>query len=257
MHWRSMDPRHPLYTPELGRQFGRTVEDLYVRMDGALGRALEHVDGDTTLIVLSDHGFNPFYRTFGLNAWLLENGYAALRAPERRGELKMFANTDWARTYAYGLGINALYLNRRGRERDGIVRGGRQADALLDDIARRLEEVTDPETGQRVIARAYRKEEVYSGEAAEEAPDIVLGFNRGYRASWETILGTYEGDVIADNDDKWSGDHCMDVSGLAGVLLSNRTITADSPALIDLAPTILAQYGVPAPPGTEGRNVLQ
>ncbi len=256
VHWRSMDPRHPLYTPELGEQFGKTIEDLYVRMDGVLGKALERVDDDTTLIVLSDHGFNPFYRTFSLNGWLLENDYARLRDPGRRGELKLFANTDWNGTYAYGLGINGLYLNVRGREKAGVVGRGRQSDALLDEIARGLEDVSDPATGERVIARAYRKEEVYRGEAAEDAPDIIVGFNRGYRASWGTILGTYEADVIADNDDKWSGDHCMDVAGLSGVLLSNRKITADAPALVDMAPTILARYGVEAPPGTEGRNVL-
>ena len=90
-----------------------------------------------------------------------------------------------------------------------------------------------------------------------DAPDIILGYSRGYRASWATILGTYGKAVVADNDDKWSGDHCMDVNVLPGVLLANRTITSDDPALIDLAPTILAEYGMGAPPGTEGKVVLE
>ena len=256
MYWRAMDPRHPLYTPELGEQYGRTIEELYVRMDAVLGETLRHVDDDTTLIVLSDHGFNPFYRTFNLNGWLLENGYAKLRDASLRGTTKLFANTDWSGTSAYGLGINSLYLNIRGRERDGIVRPGRQEKILLDELARKLEAEKDPDTGERIIVKAYGKREAYSGDALDGAPDLVLGYNRGYRASWGAILGTYEDNVVSDNDDKWSGDHCMDVNGLSGVLLSNKQITSESPALIDLAPTILAEYGIEAPSKCEGRVVL-
>jgi len=257
MFWRTMDPRHPLYTPELGAQFGKTLEDLYVRMDAVLGQALEHVDDKTTLIVMSDHGFSPFYRTFGVNAWLLENGFARLRDAGRRGEDKVFANTDWGHTYAYSLGINSVYLNLRGREQNGVVGMGRQANALVDELVEKLEAVKDPATGQKVISRVYKGPEVYRGQAAEEAPDLVLGFNRGYRASWGTVLGTYEQEVLGDNDDPWSGDHCMDVAGLSGVLVTNREVTVEDPALIDMAPTVLAEYGFPAPPGTEGRAILR
>jgi predicted AlkP superfamily phosphohydrolase/phosphomutase len=213
------------------------------------------MDDDTTLIVLSDHGFSPFYRTFAVNSWLLEHGYARLRDPSNRtGQL--FTNTDWDKTVAYNLGINALYLNVQGREQNGIVRVGQEADALTDELAKRLENEKDSATGQRIIVHAYRKKEVYRGNALDSAPDIVLGFNRGYRSSWGTILGGYEPDIVTNNTDKWSGDHCMDVNLLPGVLLSNRPISSDSPALVDLAPTILAQFRIESPPGTEGKVVL-
>jgi predicted AlkP superfamily phosphohydrolase/phosphomutase len=257
MYWRTMDPRHPLYTAALGRQYGRTVEDLYAKMDAALAKAMKYVDANTTLLVLSDHGFNPFYRTFSQNAWLLENGYAALRDPALRGQTKLFANTNWDKTYAYGLGINGLYLNLRGRDKHGVVSRGRQADMLLDEIVAKLAAEKDPETNQAVFAGVYKAKDVYRGPCAKDAPDIILGFNRGYRASWKTILGTYERKVVADNQDKWSGDHCMDPSGLSGVLLANRKITSETPALIDLAPTILAEYGLAAPAGTQGKVILE
>jgi predicted AlkP superfamily phosphohydrolase/phosphomutase len=128
---------------------------------------------------------------------------------------------------------------------------------LRDEIAEKLDEVKDPETGERVIRKAYRKEEAYHGRYMEDAPDIVLGYSRGYRASWRTILGSYDKEILGDNDDKWSGDHCMDVNELPGVLLTNRKITSESPGLIDLAPTILAEYGVEPPAGTEGKNILE
>lgn len=256
MYWRAMDPRHPLYTPELGEQFGKTIEDLYVRMDAILGTAMEHCDADTTLLVVSDHGFRPFYRTFSQNTWLLEHGFAKLTDSALRGRSESLAATDWDRTYAYGLGINGLYLNLEGRERNGIVRRGREEERLLGELVKQLEAAKDPETNSAVFSKVYRAKDVYHGPYVDGAPDLILGFNHGYRASWQTVLGGYDNDVVANNDDKWSGDHCMDVNGLSGVLLANRPITSESPSLVDLAPTILAEFGMPAPPETEGKVIL-
>ena len=256
MYWRAMDPRHPLYSPELGRQFGKTIEDLYVRMDAILGMAMEHADKDTTLLVLSDHGFHPFYRTFSQNTWLLEHGYAQVTDPGLRTEGQSFSATDWNRTQAYGLGINGLYLNLEGREMNGIVRRGREEERLLNQLVAKLEATKDPDTGHAVFHRVYKAKDIYRGPYLDAAPDLILGFNEGYRASWKTILGAYEDKVVADNDDKWSGDHCMDVESLSGVLLANRPITSETPSLVDLAPTILAEFGMPPPPETEGKAIL-
>ncbi len=256
MFWRAMDPRHPLYTPELGRQHGKTLEDLYARMDDVVGQALERIDDETTVIIMSDHGFQPFYRTFNLNTWLKESGYARTMAGAAADGGKYLSHTDWNRTVAYGLGINSLYINRRGREATGLVGAGRQTDALIDELARKLAEVRDPETGETVMRQVYKGREIFKGPAAEEAPDLVLGYADGYRASWETVLGTYAPDILGDNNDKWSGDHCMDPANLSGVLITNRKLKVADPALTDLAPTILAQYGLKPPPETEGRVVL-
>src|SRR5437763_514133 len=67
-------------------------------------------------IVTSDHGFSSFDRGFQLNAWLAENSFLALRG-RARGE--GFVGVDWSRTQAYGLGLNGLYVNLRGRETKG------------------------------------------------------------------------------------------------------------------------------------------
>jgi predicted AlkP superfamily phosphohydrolase/phosphomutase len=107
-----------------------------------------------------------------------------------------------------------------------------------------------------VFARVFKAKDIYRGAHVASAPDVVLGYHAGFRASWETVLGTYAADVVADNTDPWSGDHCMYSGDLRGVLLSNRPIASDAPAMTDLAPTILAEYGVPAPEGTEGSALL-
>ena len=90
-------------------------------MDEAIGRVLETIDENTTVIVMSDHGFSPFYWGVNLNSWLLEKGYVTLKNPSRQGELPLFLNVDWSQTSAYAVGLQGLYVNLKGREINGII----------------------------------------------------------------------------------------------------------------------------------------
>ena len=256
MLWRFMDERHPNYDSELADKYAGVLEKLYQEMDEVVGTVLEKVDENTTLLILSDHGFAPFYRSFNLNTWLLDNGYVFLQDDSLREQTEFLLNVDWSRTRAYGLGLNALYLNLRGRERYGTVMPGVEAEQLLDEIIRKLLSVTDPETGRPVMTRVDRATEVYTGPYVTEAPDLLVGYNRGYRAGWGTILGKFPRAVLEDNRNEWSGDHCMDFRLVPGVLLSNRKLRAAAPALTDLAPTILAEFGIEKTPEMVGQSVF-
>ena len=128
------------------------------------------VDNNTTLLVLSDHGFAPYRHSFNLNTWLLNNGYITRKAVASGDASEPFADVDWSRTRAYGLGLNGLYLNIRGREREGIVEPGAQADALLQEIRQKLLEVRDPKDGSQVITRIDLASEVYQGPYARTGP---------------------------------------------------------------------------------------
>jgi len=240
--WRTLDTGHPLYTPELARQQGDFLPGLYEAMDREIGHAMAACDDETLLIVLSDHGFSSFRRQFDLNSWLLENGYAALRRGAERGDSEYFGGTDWGATRAYGLGINSLYLNLRGREPDGCVVAA-EKERLRDEIIARLEAVIDPVTGEKPIHGVYRPESIYTGAEVRHAPDLIVGYNPHHRASWDTILGKYGQAVLSDNRDPWSGDHCMDRAFLSGCLFSNRRIPQENPALETLAPYILENLG--------------
>ncbi len=253
--WRALDPRHPLYTPELAAAHGDALPDLYARMDAVAGRILDSCDpADTLFILLSDHGFTSFRRQFNVNTWLLDNGYAALTNRDAGAETDYFAATRWGDTSAYGLGINSLYLNLRGREPDGCVSTG-DFDSLRNEIARKLEAYVDPATGEHPVHRAYRPDEIFHGPCAGRAPDLVLGYNAGWRASWSTILGTYSREICEDNLDPWSGDHCMDSQFMPGVLFANRDIASRSPALVDIAPSILSAFGLPSDPLMDGNDI--
>ena len=163
---------------------------------------------------------------------------------------------DWSRTRAYGLGLNGLYLNLRGREREGIVGSGPEARSLLDEIAHKLLAVRDPAGGLAPVTRVDRADEVYTGPHVRSAPDLVIGYNSGYRAGWETVLGRFSSVVLEDNIEPWSGDHCIDYTLVPGVLLSNKRIAIEAPALTDVAPSILSEFGIDKPKHMVGRSVF-
>ncbi len=254
--WHLRDENHPLYDPEARQRLGDVIEELYEDMDPIVARILERLDDDTTLIIMSDHGFSPLYRNFQLNAWLERNGYLVLRRGRRSGSLLM-GDIDWSRTRAYALGLNALYVNLRGREGSGIVNPGLERDRLVEELIEKLEAVRDPETGDSVVKRAHPREKVYHGPHLERAPDILVGYDWGYRSGWESALGdVVAGDLVTDCEDKWSGDHCGATEIVPGVLFSNRPLLLDGPRLHDITPSILAEFGIPAPEQMTDRNIF-
>ena len=155
-----MDASHPAH--DSSRKNSDAIENTYINMDEILGVTLEKIDQKTTLIVLSDHGFAPFYRSFNLNTWLKKEGYIVLKNNSGKGEF--FENVDWSRTRAYGYGFNSLYLNLKGREKNGVVNQGKERNLLMKELENKLLAVLDPKTGKRVVNRMYESENVYSGD---------------------------------------------------------------------------------------------
>ena len=114
----------------------------------------------------------------------------------------------------------------------------------------------DTDDGKPAVAQVDRADEVYHGPQVLKAPDLVIGYHRGYRASWGTALGDITEEVFSDNDSAWSADHCMASREIPGVVFSNRPIVLDQPSLVDLAPTILEEFGVRPPEAMTGGNLF-
>ncbi|MGD9344828.1 MAG: alkaline phosphatase family protein [Candidatus Aminicenantes bacterium] len=256
MFWSHIDKSSPLYDPALAAKYGDTIRDIYVEADKILDKAIQKADKDTIIMVVSDHGFSPFRWSFNANTWLKENGYHALINPWKQGEDQLFMNSDWSRSKAYAFGLNGLYINERGREGEGIVSPGAEKENLLIEIARKLEQYVDPKTGEKPILRAYLSKEIYNGPYADQAPDIVMGFNRGYRISWSSPMGNFPKEIIVDNTEKWSGDHCVAPEIVPGIFLINRKMKANNPEFIDVTATILKIFGINKPADMRGTSVI-
>jgi len=250
MMWRPMDPGHPAYDPEKDREFKDVVGSLYERFDRLVGDTLERVSPGTLVVVMSDHGFASWRRGFNLNGWLRENGYLAARNPGARSDPGFLTNVDWSRTRAYALGLNGLYVNVRGREKEGVVPPDQRA-ALVEEIATKLLAVEDPATGQPAITKVYRRDEFYEDRGhLEIGPDLLVGYAKETKSTDESAGGSVTGEVFSDNELEWSGDHSMDHETVPGVLFASRPLKRPVERLKDLAGAILAEYGVEDFPGS-------
>ena len=238
-----------------GGEYSRVIEDLYRRADDLVGRTMALMDSETALFVLSDHGFTSFERGIDLNAWLLENGYLALK-DGAGGTNSYLKDVDWSRTRAYTFGLAGVYINQKGREAEGIVDPS-DARALTRELATKLSELYDEQRGRPAVRHAWPSDSLYTGPYLDAAPDVIVGYAEGYRASWDSAVGKVTGHVFADNTKAWSGDHCVDPHLVPGVLFSNRKIEAADPGIEDMAPTALDLFGIEPPPYMEGRSVFK
>jgi len=138
----------------------------------------------------------------------------------------------------------------------GVVEEGKKKESLLNEISQKLITLRDPKTGKQVVSKVYKADEIYSGSFIDNAPDLIIGYNRGYRASWESVLGKFNLEILRDNTGKWSGDHLMEAKLVPGILVTNKNIKLSHPALYDLAPTILAEFGIPKEEQMIGQNLF-
>ena len=231
------------------------IDRVYERCDEMLGRVQRRLGARDLLLVISDHGFTTFRRCVHVNAWLRENGYLVEKADAEKGSSDYFAAVDWPKTRAYSFGLAGVYLNLRGREAQGCVGPGAEAEALKRELAERLMALTDPADGQRAVRTVYDGAKVYSGPYTQRAPDLVVGWYSGYRHAWDTAVGGTAGAVFSDNDSKWCGDHCVDRLEVPGVLFCNRRLTFGEvgPHLADVGPTLLGLWSIPKPGYMDGR----
>lgn len=302
MLMRHMDEKHPQYDAQLADEemsfFGKPVKmrdaglATYQQMDKVVGEMLDRwLKPEDVLLIVSDHGFDSFRRQVDLNAWMVREGFMAVENRDRLGNAKTAQDmasassylqwVDWGKSSAYSLAIGKIYLNLRGRDPEGIVDPAQQ-DELLKQITDRLYELTDPDTGEKVVRRVYRKEEIYSGSFVEAqkrpegalnlpayagAAELTVDFAPGYRCAWSNTSGglalvdtkteldeaiATAGPIIFDNRSPWSGDHCgVDMAAVQGIFFCNRPTELPAGAghydATHLAPTVLAWMGVAVP----------
>lgn len=222
----------------------------YRTVDKDIGTVLDRMP-DATVIVMSDHGFASFDRAVNLNTWLWREGYLALDDPQNAGNGEALAHVDWRRTKAYAMGLNALYINQAGRERNGIVQAGAERDRLVKELAEKLRAFHDPANRRAVVDDVV----AIDSAASRFAPDLIVGYARGYRASWETALGAIPADMLVDNTDAWIADHCIAAADVPGILMGSKRPRLADPRLKDISVTILNEFGVPPDAAMSGRPV--
>ncbi|CAO0821905.1 Alkaline phosphatase family protein [Desulfarculales bacterium] len=218
-------------------------EAFYHRLDSYIGEMVQVLPPEYRLAIVSDHGFTRCLAHVQINQWLEKNGYLLFG----RGK-KEFMNMH-PETRAYSLVPGRVYLNLEGREERGRVGRGKPADELKEALVHRLSELKHPESGQLLIRRVYKREELYAGPQLQRAADLIIDPEPGYelKAAWES-----PGLLTAPD---LSGTHTYDdaffyLQGVKGLPEDN------SFSLLDLAPTMLSLLGLPVPQGLDGQGLL-
>ena len=253
MFWRYLDERNPAYGNAVPTGHRHAIRELYQKNDRLVGEVLQSLSPKDVLMVISDHGFSAFRRGVNLNAWLRREGYLTLRAGTD-GSTEWLRDVDWSKTRAYCLGLSGMFLNLHGREQSGIVAPGAEAAALKAEIIAKLASLPDTDGGEIGVREAFDTAVIYDGPYRENAPDLIIGYNAGYRTSWDCATGMVSGPVFEDNTKAWSGDHCIDPRLVPGVMFCNRTVEASGDlSIVDIAPTALRLFGIQPPAHMDGR----
>ncbi len=256
MFWRYIENGHPAAADIDEPEYANAIEEQYLRNDEIVGKVMKRLGDGDVLWVMSDHGCTSFRRGVNLNAWLLEHGYLALK-DGADGTEEWLQSVDWSRTRAYAVGLVGIFLNIKGREVGGIVEPGEEVEALKTELKAQLDGLRDDEKSEVAINEAFDTDLLYRGPYKGNAPDLLIGYNHGYRISWDCASGVVAGAVFDDNTKAWSGDHIVDPRLVPGVFLANHPIDADDPGIIDLAPTALTLFGLRAPAHMEGSPVVE
>jgi len=289
MMYRFADPEHPGYDAALAEQsvsfFGEptrladTIPAIYRQMDRRVGEAMEAMQPEDVLVLVSDHGFTSFRRQVFVNNLLHQAGYLKLKEGVQVGDGNLpLAFVDWSRTQAYSLGLGMVFLNLKGREPAGIVEVA-EARALLERIQAdllRLED-TGPEDHPFAAVRhpvesAAVLWDLYPGEwqgLDYPCADLMVGLGEFYRVAWSGVTGgmaleSVEGKVrpasaYRDNTNAWSGDHASnDPKLVTGIFFCSRKLDlpAEGVSVMHVAPTVLRLLGVEMPPSLARQPLL-
>jgi len=255
MYWRYREDDHPAARGVDNPEHRYAIEEQYRKNDAIVGRVMERLGHDDVLVVLSDHGCTSFRRGVNLNAWLLSEGYLTLKEGADGSE-EWLQSVDWSKTRAYAVGLVGIFLNVAGRENHGIVQPGEEAAALKQELISKLSGSMDTEEDTVAINQAWDTDTLYRGPYKGNAPDLLIGYNHGYRISWGCAAGVVAGPVFEDNVKAWSGDHIVDPRIVPGIVLSSHPIDAEDPHIVDLAPTALTLFGVAPAAHMDGRPIF-
>lgn len=233
--WQEMEQGHPTYAPRF--------REFYRRVDHVLGEVRSWLDDDTTLIVLSDHGFCSIKQEVYVNTWLHDAGFLDYAREQPQG-LQDMAPTS----AAYSLDPGRIFLNVKGREPGGRITRGAEYDRVRREVAEAVMAMADPQTGEPMIERVYEREELYHGPYAEAAPDLVLAMRDGYDPK-----GPLGKPSLCFKGDSLVGMH---TTPDALLYLGGQRALASRPFIADVAPTILQLLDVPAPTEMDGRSLI-
>jgi len=167
----------------------------------------------------------------------------------------LFSAIDWSRTKAYVEfdNLHSIWINLKGRNPHGIVSPGQEYEQLRQHIIALLYQWTDA-SGNRVVERAFKREEIYNGPYTDRAPDIQIWWSDGAMAG---VAVNSETAPTLVKEEAWSGNHRLEgILMMQGPQLGrSRWISRSS--VTDVVPTVLHLFGLPVAEDIDGKILFE
>lgn len=251
--WKYHDPAHVKFEP--GSPYQHAIRDYYRYLDGEIGEVLKLIDGDTAVMVVSDHGAKRMDGGICVNEWLLREGWLAL-GQERPATVTPLENVsvDWSKTRAWGEGgyYARIFLNVAGREPQGVIPAG-QYEQARDELAEKIRGLRGPK-GEDLGHVVFKPQDIYR-RVNRIAPDLIVYWGdllwRSVGSLGHPAVWTLENDTGPDD-----ANHAQN-----GVFIYSdprRNLGGQARAgleIMDVAPTVLQYFGLPIPVDMQGKVI--
>lgn len=298
--WKYMDPETPIpVSEEDKKKYGDAILNMYIKLDEILAETLSMIDDNTTLYIMSDHGFGSVHKTVSVHRWLAHHGLMKMKngkagfgkiadgfvrkvqeilPPGAKGFIKKwmpsaanaaasrasYSGIDWSQTKAYPAGhFSDIYVNLEGRQPSGIVKPGSEYEELRDEIIELLYDFRDPDDDSQIVEHVYKREELYHGKYLENMPDLVIG--------WKDYKYLRMFNYPPSDDDSivwtipptlsllWDRTGAHKPNGIFMAIGPNIKdgIQTENASIMDLAPTVLYEHGIPVPDDMDGRVLTE
>lgn len=249
--WRYFDTSHRLY--EAGNEFADAMHAYYLYMDEEIGRTVDALPADTSVILVSDHGAKKMNGGICINEFFMREGLLALKEALEKPTKLRTGMIDFSRTKAWGEGgyYGRVFLNVEGREPNGQIPAG-QLEAFKADLKAKLEALGD-ENGNDIGTKVFFPEDVYR-ECNGTPPDMIVYFGD---LDWRSAGTVGGGEIHIFENDTGPDDANHAQEGI--FVWSGRGKPATGPtdrvSIYDIAPSILDFYSIDTPEGMIG-NVI-
>lgn len=304
--WMFHDQNSPRHDSHASERLKKAIFTVYQKLDEVIGKLTATLPEDTSFILLSDHGFGGAGdKVIHLNRWLEQNGYLTFKSQGtlfhktlsrskkkalealpagiqeqffRKGSgllastiesLSRFGHINWECTQAFSEELNYfpnIWINLKGREPQGVVDPGKPYELLREEIIEKLAGFINPVINEKIVRKAYKREELYHGDQLDKAPDIVveLNYDQGYSYSLlptsaetgkEPIRNLRKDEFMGAKGRSMNGSHRME-----GILaLKGPSFLKEQPlegiSLKDLTPTILYLLNCSLPSDLDGKVI--
>lgn len=248
--WRYHDPQHRLYEPN--NRYQHAIREYYKQVDGWLGRILNRIGDDVTVLVVSDHGVKRMDGAIAINEWLWRNGWLAFKTPPPSGAISKFdvKTVDWSRTRAWSTGgyYGRIFMNVQGREPQGIIPQA-EYKTIRAELAEQLKAIPGAQ-GEALQTSVFFPEDIYQ-QVNGVAPDMIVYFGALH---WRTAGTLGYGQHFTLENDTGPDDANHSPEGMFILHEPGRKGSGNisGQQLMNIAPTLLNRFKLPIPAEMQG-----